>query len=87
MASKELLSFIYEHITQENPPSSEYMELQEEFSKERELFLLKIGEQNRGELEHLTNFIYNMGKELEKQSFIEGFSTSFRLLIEIANTN
>ena len=87
MEKKELLSAIYENITQENSPTAEYLKLQEEFVKERELFLKRIGEDNRESLEKVTDVIYDMGKEMNCQSFIEGYSTAVRLFLEAVSND
>lgn len=71
MEKKEILSAIYEQIIQDSPPTAEYMKLQEEFANARELFLKKIGEENRSALEAITDIIYAMGKDMNQQCFIE----------------
>lgn len=87
MEKKELLSAIYENITQENSPTAEYLKLQEEFVKERELFLKRIGEDNRESLEKVTDVIYDMSKEMNCQSFIEGYSTAVRFFLEAVSND
>lgn len=83
MGEKEILSAIYEKIENELPPTLKYQSMQDNLIKETNSFLQVVGEQNRQALENLFDIIYAMGKEEEKQFFLEGISYPVRLIVEI----
>lgn len=82
MEKKEILSAIYEQFTQESPPTDSYMELENKFVEKREEFLKKVGEEKREEFERITDIIYSMGRDMNKQCFIEGYVLCTKLLFE-----
>lgn len=78
---KETIIKLYD-TTKERNMSSEYDNLRRYYSEESEKFLKKIGEENRAELEHLTNILHEMDDILSREDFCNGFSMAVRLFVE-----
>lgn len=79
---KKILSAMYDGLLENLSPTQEYRRLQRKFEKERERFLNNIEEQDSQSLEKLTDVLYEMNDELNKQVFYEGFSLAVKLFIE-----
>lgn len=80
MENKEIMGTLYS-LTKELSPSAEYNESNKEFVEEREKLLKEIGKDYREEIENLTNIQNDMGNELSKQAFEEGFSIAVKLFV------
>jgi len=65
---KDILSRLYQ-TTRERKTSEEYDNLRGELEKVKEEFLKKVGEDRRGELEQVTDKIYEMDSILGKEDF------------------
>lgn len=82
MGNKKILSAIYEQVLEELPPSSKYKDIQDEFIRQKELFLKDITTQDLNSLERLTDLIHEMNDEQNRQLFYKGFSIAVQLFIE-----
>ncbi len=80
MENKEEIIKLYEQ-TKENPPSAEYKEQIRAFEECREEFLIRVGEQNREDVEELTTLRDKANNILRMQDFNNGFSLAVKLII------
>ena len=80
MENKEIMESLY-NLTRELPPSAEYNESNNKFVEEREKLLKEIGKDYRGKIENLTDIQNDMGNELSKQAFEEGFLIAVKLFV------
>lgn len=72
---KDILRKLYQ-TTREHKPSEEYNKLRGELEKVKEEFLKKVGEDKRGELEQVTDKIYEMDSILGKEDFCNRIQNS-----------
>ena len=78
---KETIIKLY-NTTKERKTSAEYDNLRKYFQEEKEQFLKKVGEEYQGELEHLTDILYEMDEILSREDFCNGFSVAVKLFVE-----
>ena len=81
MNNKEEILKLYER-TKEDTPSLEYREKIRAFEEYKEEFLIRVGEQNRDDVEELTYLRDKANNELRMQDFDNGFSLAIKLIIE-----
>lgn len=80
MKNKDEITKLYEH-TGEETPSAEYREKIRAFEEYREEFLIRVGEQNREDVEELTSLRDKANNILRNQDFNNGFSLAVKLII------
>lgn len=83
---KDILHRLYQTI-REREPNEEYKNLAKEYSKEKEEFIKKIGENNRADLDKLTSTIYDLDNILSFADFCDGFEFCLRLFLECIYKN
>lgn len=80
MKKKKIILKIYEEVKESITPNAEYIKEKDKFVELRELFLKEIGYQYREKLDRITDAIFSMTNELDKQLFYEGYKTAETLL-------
>lgn len=82
MKRKKVLTEIYKEIQKNYRPDEEYTKVEKEYIKEKENFLKIVGTKHQIALEKLTDSMYIMNNEYNRQMFIEGFSVAVKILLE-----
>lgn len=82
---KEILGILYYSI-REDRPSEENKLLVKDFSEIKEEFIKKIGENNREELDKVTEQLNEITELSSKESFCKGFEMAVRLFLECTYT-
>mgnify|MGYP001147933597 CR=1 FL=1 len=81
---KDILGRLYQ-TTREREPNKEYKDLAKKYTQEKEDFMKKIGENNRADLDQLTDTIYAMDNILGFEDFcnriLNGSNFVFRMYI------
>lgn len=78
---KEILTKLYQ-TTKERSTTEEYDNIRNAFSELKEQFLGKVGENQREELERITDILNELNDITSKEDFCNGFSMAVKLFVE-----
>lgn len=79
---KETIIELYNAFVKELPPTEEYRNIRRNLEEQKREFLVNKEKQNEETLEELLDLLELADNELMKQSYIEGFSTATKLIME-----